>query len=83
LKKQESPAFRRERRQIAKIDKPVAADRSPLVIGTDFTDDEAWKAVGTAIRQPSEDDFLACVEFLDEPDTLAGLALPRKCRPGI
>jgi hypothetical protein len=53
------------------------------VIGTDFTDDEAWKAVGTAIRQPSEDDFLACVEFLDEPDTLAGLALPRKCRPGI
>lgn len=37
------------------------------VIRTDFTDRATWDTVRAAIVAPSEDDFVANVEFVDDP----------------
>jgi hypothetical protein len=39
---------------------------TPL-IRTDFTDQESWDALCEAVETPSEDDFLAYVEYIDDP----------------
>lgn len=46
--------------------KPLPKSDRALVIRTDFSDDTAWNAVATAIRQPVEG-FFAYVEFVDDP----------------
>ena len=47
---------------------------NPLVIRTDFTDDELWTRLREQIAAPQEDDFQALVEFLDDRVN-AGLAV--------
>ncbi|MCA6091096.1 hypothetical protein LE181_02780 [Streptomyces sp. SCA3-4] len=37
------------------------------VIRTDFTDDAAWKAIRRRIETPSDEGFLASVEYFDDP----------------
>ncbi|GHJ40410.1 hypothetical protein Sm713_60190 [Streptomyces sp. TS71-3] len=39
-----------------------------LLIRTDFSDEAAWQALRTAVETPSEDDFLAYVHVVDDPD---------------
>lgn len=57
-----------------------ATTATPL-IRTDFTDDDAWRALVEAIGRPSEEGFLANVHVLDQKDfagmgatPLAGMA---------
>jgi hypothetical protein len=45
---------------------PAVHDDTPL-FRTDFSDEEAWQAVLTAIATPDEDDFLANVHVVDDP----------------
>ncbi|WP_186382507.1 DUF6924 domain-containing protein [Amycolatopsis rhizosphaerae] len=45
---------------------PAADQQNPLV-RTDFSDDETWEALCTAVATPTEEDFLACVRFVDDP----------------
>ncbi|MFE8950377.1 DUF6924 domain-containing protein [Streptomyces sp. NPDC007856] len=56
-------------------------DDETLLIRTDFSDEEAWQAVCTAITTPNEDEFLADLHIVDDPayrdltvDELASLA---------
>jgi hypothetical protein len=37
-----------------------------LLIRTDFSDQEGWKALRIAVMTPNEDDFLANVHFVDD-----------------
>jgi hypothetical protein len=37
------------------------------VVRTDFSDQEAWEAIRTAIASPNEDGFKANAEFIDDP----------------
>ena len=46
--------------------KPLPRSDQALVIRTDFSDDIAWNAVVSAIRQPV-DGFYAYVELVDDP----------------
>lgn len=46
--------------------KPLPKSDDALVLRTDFSDDSAWSAVCTAIRQPV-DGFFAYVAFVDDP----------------
>lgn len=39
----------------------------PAVLRTDFTDDDAWMSLQTAVQQPSSEGFEANVEFIDDP----------------
>jgi hypothetical protein len=45
--------------------KPIPQTEQPVVLRTDFSDQAAWEAICTAVRQPV-DGFLAYVEFLDD-----------------
>ncbi|WP_329454480.1 DUF6924 domain-containing protein [Streptomyces sp. NBC_01497] len=61
---------------------PPTDDSTPLV-RTDFSDEEAWRALLTAVTTPNEDDFLANLQIVDDPDhrdltseQVAGLAGP-------
>jgi hypothetical protein len=38
-----------------------------LLIRTDFSDEEAWQALATAVATPNEDDFRAYVHVVDDP----------------
>jgi hypothetical protein len=38
-----------------------------LLIRSDFSDQEAWQALRTAVTTPNEDDFLANVHLADDP----------------
>jgi hypothetical protein len=38
-----------------------------LLIRTDFSDQEGWEALRTAVTTPDEDGFLAYVHFVDDP----------------
>jgi hypothetical protein len=42
-------------------------DDETLLIRTDFSDDEAWQALHTAITTPNEDDFLPVLHIVDDP----------------
>ena len=46
--------------------KPLPPSQAALVIRTDFSNDEAWEAIGAAILQPTEEGFGAQVEFVDD-----------------
>ncbi|HWI01387.1 MAG TPA: hypothetical protein VNT27_13740 [Propionibacteriaceae bacterium] len=46
--------------------KPLPRSQAALVIRTDFSNDEAWEAIGAAILQPTEEGFGAQVEFVDD-----------------
>ena len=51
--------------------KQLAKTAHPLVIRTDFENEQAWKAVCELIRAPvrdGDDEFYAYVEFLEESD---------------
>ena len=37
-----------------------------LVVRTDFSNERAWEALSAGIRTPSEDDFLATVDIIDD-----------------
>ena len=52
--------------------KPLPSSDVPLVIRTDFSNDDAWSAVSERIRRP-DPLFRASVTFVDDPD-FAGLA---------
>ena len=45
---------------------PLPLSRVALVIRTDFSDQQMWETIGTAITQPTDDDFRANVEFVDD-----------------
>jgi hypothetical protein len=45
----------------------VPASEVPLVIRTDFSDQEAWEACRSVIETPSTEGPSAIVEFLDDP----------------
>lgn len=45
---------------------PHIDDLTPLV-RTDFSDQEAWQALLTAVMTPNEDDFLANIHVVDDP----------------
>ena len=45
-----------------------------LVIRTDFSDHHVWEAIAEAIIQPTEEDFRAHVEFVDD-DAYRGLTV--------
>jgi hypothetical protein len=40
---------------------------STPVLRTDFSDQKAWEALLTAIATPNEDEFMAYVEFVEDP----------------
>ena len=46
--------------------KPLPQSQAALVIRTDFSDDRAWEAIGTAILQLTEEGFGAQVELVDD-----------------
>jgi hypothetical protein len=46
--------------------KPLPQSQAALVIRTDFSDQEAWDAIGAAILQLTEEGFGAQVEFVDD-----------------
>jgi hypothetical protein len=46
--------------------------RVALVVRTDFSDQRTWEAIGAAITEPTEEDFRATVEFVDD-DAYRGL----------
>ena len=46
--------------------KPLPQSQAALVIRTDFSDQEAWDAIGAAILQLTEQGFGAQVEFVDD-----------------
>jgi hypothetical protein len=46
--------------------KPLPRSLAALVVRTDFSDDEAWEAVGAAILRLTEEGFGAQVEFVDD-----------------
>ncbi|GAB3886772.1 DUF6924 domain-containing protein [Kibdelosporangium lantanae] len=48
--------------------------RVALVIRTDFSDQRTWEAIAAAIIQPTEEDFRAHVEFVDD-NAYRGLAV--------
>ena len=47
--------------------KPVPKTENVPLIRTDFTDDEGWQTVRQKIARPSEEGFIAYVEFIDDP----------------
>jgi hypothetical protein len=52
----------------------IPQTKNALVIRTDFSDDEAWQAIGEDVQAPTEDDeFVANVDLLDDP-ALRGLS---------
>jgi hypothetical protein len=46
--------------------KPLPQSQAALVIRTDFSNQEAWEAIGAAILQLTEEGFGAQVEFVDD-----------------
>ena len=46
--------------------KPLRQSQAASVIRTDFSDQEAWEAIGAAILQNTEEGFGAHVEFVDD-----------------
>jgi hypothetical protein len=38
-----------------------------MVVRTDFSDDQTWKAIGEAIQEPTPEDFRAGVQLVDDP----------------
>jgi hypothetical protein len=46
--------------------KPLPQSQAALVIRTDFSDHQAWEAIGAAILQLTEEGFGAQVEFVDD-----------------
>ena len=46
--------------------KPLPRRQAALVIRTDFSDDEAWEAIGAAILQLTGEGFGAQVELVDD-----------------
>ncbi|REH46124.1 hypothetical protein BCF44_107257 [Kutzneria buriramensis] len=46
--------------------KPLPLGRVALVIRTDFSDQQTWDTIGAAIVQPTEEGFIAHVEFVDD-----------------
>jgi hypothetical protein len=44
---------------------PLPQTQAALVIRTDFSDHEAWEAIGAAIKQPTAEGFGANVELVD------------------
>jgi hypothetical protein len=43
-------------------------DGSTPLVRTDFSDEEAWGALVTAVTTPNEDEFLADLYIVDDPD---------------
>ena len=54
--------------------KPLPLSRVALVIRTDFSDDQVWEAIAEAVVEPTEEDFRAYVEFVDD-DAYRGLTV--------
>ena len=46
--------------------RPLPQSQAALVIRTDFSDDEAWEGICTAVLQLTEEGFGAQVEFVDD-----------------
>ena len=46
--------------------KPIPESQAALVIRSDFSDQEAWEAIGAAILQLTEEGFGAQVELVDD-----------------
>jgi hypothetical protein len=46
--------------------KPLPQSQAALVIRTDFSDQEAWDAIGAAILQLTKEGFGAQVDFVDD-----------------
>jgi hypothetical protein len=46
---------------------PLPATRCALVVRTDFSDDAAWRSVVDAMLAPTEEDFQASLDLLDDP----------------
>ena len=46
--------------------KPLPQSQAALVIRTDFSDQEAWEAIGAAILQLTKEGFGAQVDFVDD-----------------
>ena len=46
--------------------RPLPQRQAALVIRTDFSDDQAWEAIGAAILQLTEEGFGAQVELVDD-----------------
>ena len=46
--------------------KPLPQSQAALVIRTDFSNQEAWEAIGAAILQLTKEGFGAQVEFVDD-----------------
>ncbi|MEV4320287.1 hypothetical protein [Actinocrispum sp. NPDC049592] len=51
---------------------PLPLSRVALVIRTDFSDQQTWEAIRAAISEPTQEDFRAHVEFVDD-DAYRGL----------
>ena len=47
--------------------KKIPETDNPVVIRTDFSDQDAWDEIGEAIREPQEH-FVANVEFIDDAE---------------
>jgi hypothetical protein len=45
---------------------PLQHSRDALVVRTDFSDHQTWEAIGATIREPTEEDFRASVELVDD-----------------
>lgn len=45
---------------------PLPQGDVALVIRTDYTDQQTWEAIGAAIEEPTEEDFVANVELADD-----------------
>jgi hypothetical protein len=45
---------------------PLQHSRGALVVRTDFSDHQTWEAIGATIREPTEEDFRASVELVDD-----------------
>lgn len=46
--------------------KPLPPGDVALVIRTDYSDQQTWEAIGVAIEEPTEEDFVANVELMDD-----------------
>lgn len=48
--------------------KPLPISDQTLLLRTDFSNDAAWASLYAAIKQPSEEGFLAYVDCISDPD---------------
>lgn len=47
--------------------KSLPESKNTLLIRTDFSDQEGWEALWTAVTTPNEDDFVANLHRVDDP----------------